>query len=116
MKLGELKQDNVKITENFNEVRQELKQDILDSTMQLADKIIDTNKCINALENTVETTLYEQTIVIENKQKQTLIINSDDSKKIINTREVYKIQSQQSYLVSKNIQFDVYTHSIKTIK
>ena len=39
----ELKQDNLKLKE-------ELKQDIIESTMQLADKIMDTNTRIDALE------------------------------------------------------------------
>ena len=58
----------------------------------------------------------EQATVIENKQEETLIINKDDYSEIINTREEYKIKSQQSYLVSKNIQCAVHTHSIKTIR
>ena len=59
---------------------------------------------------------YEQAKVIENNQERTLIINKDDSTKIINTRKEYKIKFKRSYLVHKNIQFDGYMHSSKTIK
>ena len=84
--------------------------------MQLANKFVDTNQCIDAFENTIETMLYEQTIIIENRQEEMLIIQGDNSKEIINTRKEYKIKFQQSYLVSNNIQFAVQTHSSKTIK
>ena len=45
-----------------------------------------------------------------------LIVNSNGSTEIIDTREKYKIEYKQSYLVSKNIQCAGYTHNIKTIK
>ena len=71
---------------------------------------------INAHENIVKTALDEQAIKIENKQEETLITDSDNSKEIINSKEEYKIESKQSYLVSENIQISGQTHSSKTIK
>ena len=102
----ELKQDNVQL-------REELKQDIVDNTTQLVDTIIDTNTHIDKRENNVKPARHEQAAKIEDKLEETLIINKDDSSEIINAREEYKIKSKQSYLIYKNIQFAIYTHSIK---
>ena len=58
---NDLKQDKIR------EFRQELRQAIRDRTTLLADKIVDTNKCINALENTIEITPYEQKMCIRDR-------------------------------------------------
>ena len=45
-----------------------------------------------------------------------LIINDDNSSEIINTREEYKVEYKQSYLIDRNIQFTVQTRSRKAIR
>ena len=46
------------------------KQDIIESTMQLADKITDTNTRIDALETKVKQALHEQAVRMENRNKE----------------------------------------------
>ena len=47
--------------------------------------------------------LCEQTIIIESKREQTFVSNNDNARKVINTKEEYKIKIKQSYLSERNI-------------
>ena len=55
--------------ENINDKQAELKQEISDSTMQLTDKISNTNMCINELEDKFKKALHEHSVRLENKHK-----------------------------------------------
>ena len=93
----------------FDELTESLKNKIDKQTENISEMIEKQAKKICEIIN-------ERTIIIESTKEQTFVINNDNSREVINTREECKIKIQRSYLVSKNIQFAGYTHSIKTRK
>ena len=110
--LNEVKQENVQLKEELNQnINKQikdlnnklgkLKQELIDSTMQLADKIRETNTRIEMLETSVEQSLNEQALKMENRFKEQ---KAEWSKELKDSVNQVAERWNEKFIVAKQVQ------------
>ena len=92
-----------------------VEQDIVINTAHLVPTDIDNNTRIKTRKSNGKIALDKQAIKIKKELEGMLIFNNYNSSEILNTREEYNVGYRQAYLIDRNIQLAVQTHS-KTIR